>query len=760
MMETLYRELFARRELTVAIRRARQELFRNKNRRAYFNQTIELEDWILPVVYQNRQQELIVREATPEEKAAHYEREAVRFPFPKPTYGFVGRDLDVLECEKRLLGRNLLLIRGLGGAGKTTLLRHLAAWWQTTNWVDRVFYFGYDQQAWTRQQILDGIARELLDEDDYSKVFRPMSEAAQQAMIAERLRARRHLLILDNLESITGAEMAIQNTLTPQEQEALKSLLAELADGLTLVLLGSRGGETWLAGGTFEDNVYLLGGLDPESASTLADEILARHDATKHRDDEDFKHVLGLLDGYPLALEVVLANLNPQTRGQTPAQVLDGLQAGDVKLDTPDAVEKTESIVRCIDYSHSNLSPEAQGLLACLAPFTGVIFRPLLEHYSERLRQQAAVAELPFDRWDEVLGEAADWGLLVEHPAAPGFLQLQPIFPYFLRSRLQTPEQAEVRRAVHAAFREVYDQFAGEIFGLLQSKQPAEKQAGQGIVRLEYENLATALDLALDAQVSILKPYGAISGYLDATQQQQRGLELGQTVLARLEEYPQQSLTGELGAEFGGVIDNIAMRQLLLKQYAAAEASYQKALSLSKRLRDSDQRQKATASVYHQLGYVAQAQRQWAQAEQHYQKALEISIEFNDRYSQASTYHQLGRVAEEQRQWAQAEQHYQKALEIYVEFNDRYEQAGTYHQLGSVREKQRQWAEAREYYLRALQTYVEYEDAHNLGIVLESLGWLWRAGGDAGLPAAVAELLGKTPQEMEALFAEAAGDDD
>ena len=40
-------------------------------------------------------------------------------------------------------------------------------------------------------------------------------------------------------------------------------------------------------------------------------------------------------------------------------------------------------------------------------------------------------------------------------------------------------------------------------------------------------------------------------------------------------------------------------------------------------------------------------------------------IEFNDRYSQASTYHQLGRVAQEQRQWEQAEQYYQQALAIY-----------------------------------------------------------------------------------------------
>ena len=81
--------------------------------------------------------------------------------------------------------------------------------------------------------------------------------------------------------------------------------------------------------------------------------------------------------------------------------------------------------------------------------------------------------------------------------------------------------------------------------------------------------------------------------------------------------------------------------------------------------------------TYHQLGIVAQEQRQWEQAEQYYQQALQIYIEYNDRYAQARTYHQLGIVAQEQRQWEQAEQYYQQALQIFIEYNDRYAQAAS-----------------------------------------------------------------------------------
>ena len=390
MMAQLYAHLFERGDLAAAIRRARLELHNRKGRRAYFDQTIDLEDWLLPVVYQNQAQQLKTRALSDGERAARYARLAARYPEPRVAYRFVGRDLDILHIERCLLTRNnLLLLRGMGGAGKTTLLHHLGAWWQTTGLVDQVFYFGYDERAWTRQQILAAIARQLLGEQSSL----PPGPEAQEAFLAERLRARRHLLILDNLESITGSHLAIQNTLPATEQQALHDWLRALAGGKTLVLLGSRGGETWLGPGAFGDNVYALPGLDPEAASTLAELVLARQHATQYRADPDLARLLKLLDGYPLALEVVLANLAQQT----PAQVLAALQAG-LELDNPNAQDKTQSILRCIDYAHGNLAPDAQALLLCLGPFSSVINVNLLEQYTAQLRQQPELAHLPFAR--------------------------------------------------------------------------------------------------------------------------------------------------------------------------------------------------------------------------------------------------------------------------------------------------------------------------------------------------------------------------
>ena len=737
LMRTLYQKLFEHDDLKVAIRHARSELYNNKERRAYFNQLIDLEDWLLPVVYQNQPLTLEVRDFTLEERSAYNNRKLAEKHYapPEPRYGFVGRDLDILQIEKRLLAkRNLLLIRGMGGAGKTTLLKHLRAWWHTTGFVLQTFYFGYDERAWTLQQILTDIAQQMYGPKYYTNI-QPYPLDEQQLMIAERLRAEHHLLILDNLESITGAHLAIQHTLPKPEQDALHSFLTDLAGGQTFVLLGSRGGEDWLAKGTFDDNIYDLPGLDDEAATTLADRILDRNKATKYREDkkenQNLRKLIKVLDGFPLAMEVVLANL----RQQTPGELLEELQAGDVQLDIPASQQqgesifeqKTESILRCIEYSYSNLSPDTQQLLLCLAPFTSVIWLDMLDQYTNYLKQQPALSALPFDRWPEVIREAQNWGLLSPHDV-PAFQRLQPIFPYFLRNRLHEPGSAEVRMAIEKAFREYYDQLSGILFMFLESKNPQEQRVGQALTALEYENLVTALNLALAAQVTIHNPYFTLSRYLDSHQDQSRGLQLGQDVLNSLETYPRNKLESRLGFEFADVIGDVATRQRELKRYVGADTTYQKVLELVSQLKhiDKEECDRLEAVTYHNLGRVAQEQREFQQAEQYYQQALQLVIEYDDRYSQASTYGQLGIVAQEQREFEQAEQYYQQALQLFIEDNDRYSQAVTYHNLGRVAQEQRDFQQAEHYYQQALQLFIEYNDRykqastyHNLGIVAQ-----------------------------------------
>ena len=94
MMTELYRQLFKNQDLSRALCYARKALHDDKNRKAYYDQTVELEDWMLPVVYQNggalAEPTLSLRDFTPLEEKEYWPKQFRLYHAPGTTYGFVG----------------------------------------------------------------------------------------------------------------------------------------------------------------------------------------------------------------------------------------------------------------------------------------------------------------------------------------------------------------------------------------------------------------------------------------------------------------------------------------------------------------------------------------------------------------------------------------------------------------------------------------------------------------------------------------------
>ncbi|MGB3516194.1 MAG: tetratricopeptide repeat protein, partial [Elainellaceae cyanobacterium] len=709
MMEKLYAELFAQKGIPEAIRLGRKELYNRKERKVYFNQMVPLEDWLLPVVYANREVDLKLREFTLTEEEAYYaDLDALdsRYEFKAPLYGFVGRDLEILKIEKSLLRHNVLLLQGMGGTGKTTLLRYLWRWWLTTHFVVDAFYFGYDEKAHTVEQIIHDLGKRLYGREDYAR-FLAMQPVAQGAKLAQTLCETPYLLILDNLESVTGQALAIQNTLPAEEQQKLRQFLLKLVGGKTKVIFGSRSGEDWLAESYTHEgkaNVYPLGGLDPESRTVLAEKILDAQVQNPQRiaelrKDDDFKRLMGLLAGYPLAMEVVLTNL----ARQSPTEILAALNAADVDLNVG-GEDKTNNILKCVEYSHSNLSTDAQKLLLCLAPFNSFIDRTDLENYGKQLKQREPFQSYDFTQFDAAIQEAIQWGLLSPMDANnPRLLTIQPIFPYFLRTKLNTLDTA-TRDALYDGFKAHYQGLAGSYQQWMNSKDPKQRQMGLFFCRLEYENLYAALQICLEKQGRI-DIFFCLHEYCKVTNETLQGLKLSQAVCELLEEYPETTYEGEFGLALGIAFERLAYSLQEVKNYHDAEQAYFRALNIYQILGgvSAEQKQRFTATIFHQRGNNSLDLREYEQARSHYQQALDICIEYGDRYSQASTYHQLGRVAEELREYEQARSYFQQALDIYIEYGDRYSQAGTYHQLGRVAQELREYEQARAHYQQALE---------------------------------------------------------
>ncbi|MFN6271748.1 MAG: CHAT domain-containing protein [Microcystis sp.] len=669
MMKPIYQQLLNGKDLTEAMRKGRLELFNNKQRRAYYNTIIDLEDWLLPVIYCRGKINLNLRPFTPEEEEKYWEHIGNQYVFPLPEYGFVGRDLEILKMEKALLKHNILLLKGMGGTGKTTLLNYLREWWQKTNWATHIFYFGYDRKAWTLEQIVHEIGQGIYNRFEQAS-FQAMNLKARVKKLEQKLRSEAYILILDNLESVTGQPLAIQNTLPENEREEIADFLKNLVGGKTKVILGSRSEETWLQRRTFKENIYQLQGLDQESRTELAERILERQAKSRKnaiKKDDYFKRLMKLLAGYPLAMEVVLANL----KRQSPEEIWQGLQLAEL-ADVGDE-DKTNNIIKCVEYSHSNLSEEAQKLLLCLAPFSGFIDRSDIPNYSQKLQQLEPLQGYQFDQFDAAIEEAIHWGLLSPmSEELPSFLTIQPIFPYFLKTKLKELAP-ETQAAIWEGFKNHYRGLAGSYNNLLNSKNPQEKQLGILFCRWEYENLFNALQICLEKQEDI-GIFFCLNNYFSVTNDVSSKLKLCESVCQACQNYPEQIKTGIIGGNIINALASLALAYQNTKNYEQAKQTDLKVIELTQNLQGVDEQQKASilGSIYHNLGNLAQALREWEQARSYYQQAIEICIEYGDRFSQARTLHQLGIVAQQLRELSQAKSYYLQVLQIWAEFNDGY----------------------------------------------------------------------------------------
>ena len=127
------------------------------------------------------------------------------------------------------------------------------------------------------------------------------------------------------------------------------------------------------------------------------------------------------------------------------------------------------------------------------------------------------------------------------------------------------------------------------------------------------------------------------------------------------------------------------------------------------------------ARTYHQLGRIAQEQRDFATAQAWYQQSLAIFEKQGDKHGAASTYHNLGTIAQEQQDFATAQAWYQQSMAIKEKQGDEHAAASTYHQLGTIAEEQPDFASAGEWFLKAITLFAKVNDPHHhLGIAMKS----------------------------------------
>lgn len=282
--------------------------------------------------------------------------EEVPIALPVQLTTFVGREREIAEGARILADARLLTLTGPGGTGKTRLALQVAAG-VAADFRDGTFWVSL---AAIRDP--DLVMMEIA-----ASLRLPEGPRPARARVADHLRHKVALLVLDNFEQVLAAGAAVTELLRAAPQ--VKAIVTSRAP---LRVQGER-----------EFPVPPLG--MPPRDLPLAPEALAQHEATRlfldrataarrdlpmtSEDAQAIAEITRRLDGLPLAIELAAASvrlLTPRELLATLDHALTALGAGG-----PDLPDRQRTLRGAIAWSHELLDPGARKLFGRMSVFAG-----------------------------------------------------------------------------------------------------------------------------------------------------------------------------------------------------------------------------------------------------------------------------------------------------------------------------------------------------------------------------------------------------
>ncbi len=538
LVERFYKELAEGRSVGFALQESRAALSADRARFLHLGpnaETIQLEDWFIPQLYQVGDDLTLTPSPLPlgEGLGVRVRVEGVRvlagFP-PPPLYRFHGRALELLELERAFRRHNAVVVTGMGGMGKTALAREAAAWWRRTGRFKAAVFISFEQQAGAERAVqLIGLA---LEGDDFTRRSGDETDPEGQWQTAVRLfHQKRALVVWDNFESTlpiyqSSAAQEILDQYTDDadltDQRGLKSLkigenpldphaerprstqrpgqLPELSNLQSLIslycdltaanphsrlLITCRPEETGLPA---VKEFPLPGLARPDSLHLLAAVLdLKGIQIGRDKDEEreaysraEFDLLLKLLDDHPLSIELVAPHLKTLTPKEIRADFAKLLE----RFANRDAKEgRNQSLLASLEFSRSRLSAAAQAALPWLAWFEGGVFEQFLIDFAQF--DPNAWAAIRAELEATALVKVETDGIQINNRP---YLRFHPTLPYAARpGDVPDPTAAEER------FIAVYGAVRQAAHNALRGQQP---RAGMALMAREEANFRLALGRA------------------------------------------------------------------------------------------------------------------------------------------------------------------------------------------------------------------------------------------------------------------------
>lgn len=800
LMKTLYQQILSGVSLSTAMVFARYSLYQEKLRISYFDENIKLEDWLLPIVYENQDIIFSPTNILSEKNQTEFEKN------PEKVY-FVGRDIDIVSIEKAILinqgEQNIIPVIGMVGTGKTTLLKYLSLWWEKTNFIINSCIFNFEEENLTYQQIVAKVKNMLVLKNNENRLSgSPVSEAS----VVEILRSARYLLVFDDLQTLNL-------TLPKNDQKKLIDFFISLLGGKTVILIGTCTTNDLLFKRLSINIGYKIMELDFESISNYSKNILTQIQRMEYFHHRELFHLINLADGNPLALKIFLnyaSNYSPQQLIHT------------LTNNTGLLCQTMVSDLQPFNKIYQRLSQNTKNVLTVLTPFRKTFYTNYLSEYITELKNHGITFDLSIENWESAFRELECYGFFEVYWTSPLNFRIHPILPLFL----QIQHQKEILSKIDDAFCEYYQNFSGGLVDTLSRNRDNMKvwDFVLKIIESEIENLLRALNISVNNNRTIDFLFSAISEYWHQTKYHEQLIELGKEILERLKSSEKANLLSMIN-----IINEIGRHYISLNKFIQAENIFNEAIELINQAEDWNDKEKDVwksgilsnlakayrmrgeqtkaeeyykkssrelnddleqAGVYLDLGIVAREQKRLNEAKRYYYKAYKIAKRLKNNKLLGKIFHEAGFLCQEKGKLKLAENFYEKSIRLKVNddsslaltlcnrssvylMQEKYELAYTdlkrvlkvgllnnnysiqiraLNGLGNVMYTQKQWKQAFDYYYKALAISKKTNDNQNLYMTLANLGVLWMESKLPNLLDDIASLLKTSKQILEEMF--------
>jgi non-specific serine/threonine protein kinase len=677
--------------------------------------------------------------------------EAFAHNLPRQLTSFIGHERDIAEV-KRLLGQTALLtLTGSGGCGKTRLAPQVAA--------DLVEEFA--DGVWLVE--LAALADPALVPQAVASVLGVREEPGRplEATLADGLRARSLLLVLDNCEHLLTACARLADDLL-RSCPRLR-MLASSREGLGIAgeqayrvpSLSLPDPKEWLmvdGQGSMADrrpHPHQLSTMGHQPSALLQFEAVQLFAERARLSQASFAitasnalavaRICQRLDGIPLALELAAARVKalPLEKLHERLDDMFRLLTGGSRT----ALPRQQTLRALIDWSYHLLTAPEQALLCRLSVFVGGWTLEAAEtvcsgvqafrHSGVQAGTDSAVCHegvssdlnartperLNAEDVLDLLTSLVEKSLvLYEEQRGVGRYRLLEAVRQYARDRLLESEEAEALRQRHLEF---FLRLAEEAGPRLRG---ADSVAWLERLETEHDNLRAAL---------------AWSG---AQGQADTGLRLCEALggfwLARGYWREARERLAELLALPGAVARTAARARaqqgaawLAWRQgeLGVARTLYDESLAIYREIGD----QRGTAGSLNYLGFMAREAGELGAARARFEESLTIYQELGEKGGTTWSLRGLGQVARDQGEYAAARALLGESLAISVELGDRWSRAWTLIILGEVAHDEGAYREARVLLEESLSISRELGEKRFSAMSLNRLGFVAREEGDA-----------------------------